>query len=477
MREAYEVAAVRAAEAPVLARSPENVLMRRAAFGVAAVVLRELARRCGATSGRDVVLLVGAGGNGGDALWAGAFLRRRGVAVTAILLDPERAHPAGLAALLRVGGRIGDASALPGADLVVDGIVGLAARGGLRADAAALVTAAQAPIIAVDLPSGVDPDTGAVSGAAVRAEVTVALGARKPVHLLAPVHCGRVELVPLGLELPVSNLRSLERAEVGALWPVPGPRDDKYTQGVVGIVAGSADYPGAAVLCSGAAVAATAGMVRYIGTAKDAVLARWPEVVAVDDLADADRVQAWAVGPGLGTGEAAVAVLEHVLAAGVPVLVDADGITVLARDPELLEGHRGPVLLTPHAGEFARLTGEAPGEDRVAAVREAAQRFNATVLLKGHTTVIAAPDGSVLVNSAPGAWAATAGSGDVLSGVVGALLAAGLDPLTAAGAGAHVHGLAAEIAADGAPASASTLLAHLSGAIRRARGGEDGSRP
>lgn len=476
MLEAHEVAVVRAAEAVVLDRSPEDSLMRRAAFGLATVVLAELARRCGSTSGRHVVLLVGAGGNGGDALWAGTFLRRRGVAVTAVLLVPERAHSVGLAALLKAGGQLGDASALSGADLVVDGIVGLSARGGLRPDAAALVAAVQAPIIAVDLPSGVDPDTGAVSGAAAKAAVTVAFGARKPVHLLAAGRCGRVVLVPLGLELPDATLRSLQRCEVGALWPVPGPDDDKYTQGVVGIAAGSAEYPGAAVLCTAAAVAATSGMVRYAGTGREAVLAQWPEVVAVDDIADAGRVQAWALGPGLGTGDACVAAVEHAFAAGVPVLVDADGITTLAQRPELLDAPHGPLLLTPHAGEFARLTGAKPGADRVADVRAAAQRFGATVLLKGATTVIAAPDGSVLVNSAPGSWAATAGSGDVLSGVVGALLAAGLDPLTAAGAGSHVQPLAAELAADGAPTSASQLIRQLPAAIRQVRRVADGQR-
>ncbi len=469
MPEAHNVAAVRAAESAILSRSPEHALMRRAAFGLAGVVLRELVRRCGAARGRQVVLLVGAGGNGGDALWAGAFLRRRGVVVTAVLLVPERAHAAGLAALLRAGGQIGDATAVADADLVVDGIVGLSAQGGLRPEAAELVAAVPAPIVAVDLPSGVDPDTGAVVGPAVRAAVTVAFGALKPVHLLAPVHCGRIELVPLGLELPAPALRSLPRGEVGRLWPVPGPQDDKYTQGVVGIAAGSAAYPGAAVLCTGAAVTATAGMVRYAGTAKDAVLARWPEVVAVDDIAEAGRVQAWTVGPGLGTGERCIAALRYAFDAGVPVLVDADATTVLAQHPELLDARRGPVLLTPHAGEFARLTGDAPGDDRVGAVRAAARHFDATVLLKGATTVIAAPDGAVLVNNAVGFWAATAGSGDVLSGLLGALLSSGLDPLTAAGIGTHVHALAAEVAAGGAPTSASGLLARLPDAIRRVR--------
>jgi hydroxyethylthiazole kinase-like uncharacterized protein yjeF len=469
VREAHEVAAVRTAEAALLEQGPEDALMRRAAHGLTGVLLAELGRRHGAVSGRRVVLLVGAGGNGGDALWAGSFLQRRGVAVTAVLLVPERVHPTGLAALLKAGGRVGDSSALKEADLVVDGIVGLSASGGLRPAAAALVAAVRAPIVAVDLPSGVDPDTGAAADSAVRAAVTVTFGAYKPVHLLAPAHCGRVVLVRLGLELPKARLGELERPEVGALWPVPGPADDKYTQGVVGVAAGSAQYPGAAVLCTGAAVAATAGMVRYAGTGKEAVLARWPEVVAVDDIADAGRVQAWVVGPGLGTGDVCVAALQRALAGEGPVLLDADAITTVAQRPKLLDQRRGPLLLTPHAGEFARLTGSEPGDDRVSAVRSASQRFDATVLLKGHTTVIADPDGQVRVNTAVGGWAATAGSGDVLSGILGALLSAGLDPLTAGAAGAHVHALAAELAADAAPTSASRLLEQLPEAIRRVR--------
>ena len=151
-------------------------------------------------AGRRVTLLVGAGNNGGDALWAGAFLRRRAVAVTAVLLAPDRAHAAGLAALRRAGGRVLSDALGERADLVIDGIVGLSARGPLRPDAAALVEQVSAPMLAVDLPSGVDPDTGAVDGPAVRADVTVTFGARKPVHVLDPgAVCGEVRLVDIGL--------------------------------------------------------------------------------------------------------------------------------------------------------------------------------------------------------------------------------------------------------------------------------------
>jgi hydroxyethylthiazole kinase-like uncharacterized protein yjeF len=433
-------------------------------------------------------LLVGAGNNGGDALWAGAELRRRGVAVTAVLLSPNRAHPQGLAALRRAGGRI--AKELPDrAHLVLDGIVGLSGRGALRPAAARLVAAVRAPIIAVDSPSGVDPDTGAVDGPAVTATETVTFGAYKPVHLLTPYRCGPVHLVDIGLlsELGEPDLRVLTPAQIGARWPVPHPASNKYSQGVVGIAAGSADYPGAAVLCTGAAVLATSGMVRFAGTASDAVRARWPEVVATGSVSDAGRVQAWAVGPGLGTGAAGHQVLAHVLAAGVPVVADADAITLLARHPELAD-HRDPstpLVLTPHDGEFERLTGQPPGTDRVSATQDAARRFNAVVLLKGHTTIVAAPDGRVLVNPARSSWLATAGSGDVLTGVLGALVATGLDPPIAAAAAAHAQDLAATLAASppltafwmqnavmeavGAPVGASGVLGGLSEAIRELR--------
>jgi hydroxyethylthiazole kinase-like uncharacterized protein yjeF len=475
----------------LLARVSAGTLMRRASFGLATRVAAALSERTGGVCGRHVTLLVGAGNNGGDTLWAGALLRHRGVSVTAVLLSPQRAHPQGLAALRRAGGRI--AEQLPRhADVVLDGIIGLSGRGGLRPVAARLVDAVRAPIIAVDSPSGVDPDTGTADGPAVTATETVTFGARKPVHLLAPWRCGPVHLVDIGLfaELGEPDLRVLTAAEIGALWPAPGPTSDKYSQGVVGIAAGSADYPGAAVLCTGAAVLATSGMVRFAGSAADAVRARWPEVVATGSVSDAGHVQAWAVGPGLGTGSASRQVLAHVLAAGVSVVADADAITLLARHPELMDSRdpSTPLVLTPHDGEFERLTGTPPGADRVAAARDAARRFDAVLLLKGNTTIVAVPDGRVLVNPARSSWPATAGSGDVLTGVVGALLAAGLDPAMAAAAAAHAQELAAASAArggifsaatrggrpSGAPAPASAIQAALTDAIRSLRSTSDG---
>jgi ADP-dependent NAD(P)H-hydrate dehydratase / NAD(P)H-hydrate epimerase len=475
VREVYTADQVRAAERVVLARVPPGALMRRAAFGLAVVARRML----GGTAGRRVTLLVGAGDNGGDALWAGAGLRRRGVAVTAVLLRPERAHAEGLAALRRAGGRVVEpgpaaTAAVTRADLVLDGIVGLSGRGALRPPADALVAAvadASVPVLAVDSPSGVDPDTGAVDGPAVTATATATFGALKPVHVLAAHRCGPVHLVDIGLgpELPAPFAQVLDDADVAARWPVPGPTDDKYTQGVTGIAAGSATYPGAAVLASGAAVLATSGMVRFAGTAADRIRARWPEVVVTDDVADAGRTQSWAVGPGIGTDDGGRALLAAVVDRDVPLCIDADGVTLLGLHEDLRAGvARRPVVITPHDREFARVAGEV-GADRVAAARRAAAALGVTVLLKGNATVVADPDGRALVHPSTTSWAATAGSGDVLSGVVGALLAAGLEPWWAAGCAAFVHARAAALAADGAPAPASAIQAAIPEAIRSVR--------
>ncbi|BBZ35060.1 NAD(P)H-hydrate dehydratase [Mycolicibacterium confluentis] len=461
MRDYYSADAIRAAEAPLLASLPDGALMRRAAFGLATAIARELRERSGGIAGRRVCAVVGSGDNGGDALWAATFLRRRGAAADAVLLRPDHTHPAALRAFLAAGGRVVQ-SIGPATDLVIDGVVGISGSGPLRPDAAAVFASTSAPVVAVDIPSGVDVHTGAVTGPAVRPVLTVTFGGLKPVHALAD--CGRVELIDIGLDLPPTDVRSLEAADVRRLWPVPGRADDKYTQGVTGVLAGSHTYPGAAILCAGAAVATHSGMVRYAGTAAAEVVSHWPEVIAVDDFADAGRVQAWVVGPGFGTDDASAATLRDVLAVDLPVIADADALTILARNPDWVRGRANPTVLTPHAGEFERLAGAPPGADRVGATRELAARLGVTVLLKGNVTVIADPDGSVHLNPAGDSWAATAGSGDVLSGVIGALLSAGLAPAKAAAAAAFVHTRAAALAASSpgpaaAPTSASGILA------------------
>ncbi|MGV9710574.1 NAD(P)H-hydrate dehydratase [Gordonia sp. NPDC003424] len=449
-----------------------GTLMARASAGVAHVVGRYLSRT-GGCYGRRVGLVIGAGDNGGDALYAGALLGRRGVACQAVLLAPDKAHPGGLGAFRRSGGRV-VADLRAGLDAVIDGVVGIGGRGPLRPNAAAVfggLTPADAGgpvIVAVDLPSGVDADTGEIHDPSVHADLTVTFGVHRNAHLLAAPRCGRTELIDIGIDVPDVDppLLSLTDDEVAALWPLPGPTDDKYTQGVVGVIAGSARYPGAAILASGAAVAATSGMTRYVGTAADEVVGHWPEVVAARSVADAGRVQAWAVGPGMGVDDTALRLLREILTTDLPVLVDADGLTLLAQHPELVTDRDAPTLLTPHAGEFARLAGAEVGPDRLGAVRDLAARWQVTVLLKGRITLVAEPDGVVFGNDAGSSWAATAGAGDVLSGIAGSLLAAGIAPHLAGAAAARVHAHAARLASRGAPIGASALLAALRPAIR-----------
>ncbi|MUL48503.1 NAD(P)H-hydrate dehydratase [Mycobacterium sp. CBMA293] len=467
MRHYYTAEQIRAAEAPLLASLPDGGLMRRAAFGLATAIADELKARTGGIAGRQVCAVVGSGDNGGDALWGATFLCRRGVAASVVLLNPERAHAAGLAAFRKAGGRV--IETIPRTtDLVIDGVVGIGATGPLRPDAAAVFDANSAPVVAVDIPSGIDVQTGAAAGPYVRAALTVTFGGLKPVLGLAD--CGRVELIDIGLDLPEPALIGFEAHDVYPRWPVPHPTDDKYSQGVTGVLAGSATYPGAAILSTGAAVAATSGMVRYAGTAHAEVVSHWPEVVVASDATSAGRVQAWVVGPGLGTDTAGDDALRFALATDLPVIVDADALTLLAADLDLVIDRTAPTVLTPHAGEFARLAGHPPGPDRVGAARALAERLGATVLLKGNVTVIAEAGGSTYLNPAGQSWAATAGSGDVLSGIIGALLASGIAPGEAAAMAAFVHARAAGLAAADpgprpAPTSALRILAHVRAAI------------
>ncbi|GAB2640008.1 NAD(P)H-hydrate dehydratase [Gordonia jinhuaensis] len=464
--------AVRDAEKDTGALLTSGVLMRRAAGGLSHVVADELLARTSGVYGRRVGLVIGSGDNGGDALYAGAALARRGVSVSAVLLDPDHAHPGGRAAFTEAGGRV--VSTLPSdIDVAVDGVVGLRGHGPLRPAAAAVFAQITAPIVAVDVPSGVDADTGLVNEPSVSAATTVTFGMRRHAHILAAPSCGRVEVVDIGLTDPVPDLVELSDAEVAAMWPIPGPDDNKYTQGVTGIIAGSAKYPGAAILCTGGAVAATSGMVRYCGSAAGEVVSHHAEVIAAPDLDSTGRVQAWVIGPGAGTDDAAEELLERILGTDLPVLVDADGLTVLARRPDLVRSRTAPTLLTPHAGEFERLAGHEVGTDRLAAVRGLAADLGATVLLKGRITLIADDRAEqVIANDARTSWSATAGAGDVLSGIAGSLLAAGLEPRLAAAAAARVHALAAAMAARGAPIGASQLVAGVSPALRALLAGD-----
>lgn len=501
MRYAYQVCKVRAAEQALMAQVPPGALMQRAAAGLASVSTGLV----GKVPGSRVVILAGSGDNGGDALFAGARLASRGAAVLAVTAG-SRVHEQGAAALRAAGGRLAGAdddavpAAIGAADLILDGLLGIGGRGGLRepqASLAGLAALSPAVVVAVDLPSGVDADTGVVDGPAIQADVTVTFGTLKPGLLIDPGagHAGVVELIDIGLGpyLDAPDASALQAPDVGALLPQPGGNSDKYRRGVAGIVAGSERFTGAAALAVGGAIRGGAGMVRLVSAAPAVAGVRllWPEAVitvtgqdipAGEDVHAAGRVQAWVVGPGMGTDDQARDRLAAVLASDVPVLVDADGLTLLAAHKGLLS-RDAPTLLTPHAGELGRLIGADPADvesRRLEHARKAAASLGATVLLKGSTTVIATPDGRtaagqggagqggtsqgeadqdgitrddlppVRVNSTGTSWLATAGTGDVLSGLAGSLLAQGLEVGEAAAAAAYLHGLAARLAAAGA---------------------------
>ncbi|WP_116947061.1 NAD(P)H-hydrate dehydratase [Jiangella endophytica] len=473
----HTVEEIRAAEEALMARLPDGALMQRAVAGLVTVCAGLL----GGVYGARVVVLAGGGNNGGDALWAGARLARRGAHADTVLLNPEKAHAEGLAAFRAAGGRVvaGDEVpvALADAELVLDGMLGIGGRGGLRGDAAELAALLRAgrtagAVVAVDLPSGVDPDTGETPGDHVVADHTVTFGTGKAALVVDPAAAaaGVVHPVDIGLGpyLPEPRLTVLEAADVAALLPDPGRESDKYSRGVVGVLAGSGQFPGAAVLATGGALHGGAGMVRYAGP--DAVAGevreRWPEAIAGPSPDAVGRVQAWTVGSGLGDGRAAD--VGAVLGAGLPVLVDADGLRWLP------DRFSGPALLTPHAGELARLLDVERTEveaRRLHHARRAAQRWNAVVLLKGSTTVVAAPDGRVRVNPTGTSALAAAGTGDVLAGLAGSLLAGGLSPFDAGSMAAYAHGLAGQRAAAGSGyPSAGDVLSELPAVLRSLRG-------
>lgn len=458
--DAYGVDTIRAWEARTMAEVGDDTLMQRAAHALAAVVAREAVRLRGRLPGTAVAVLTGPGNNGGDALFAGARLARRGAAVTAVRCLGQP-HARGLAALRSAGGRLVELAEVELSDdprrpprppwdgaLVVDGVLGIGGRPGLPPEVGRLARACAdwlLPTVAVDLPSGVGADTGAVPGAAFRATRTVTFGERKPCHLLEPArgYCGEVEVIDIGLLAePVGEpgrwLHQIEESELAWAWPYPDARSDKYSRGVVGVDTGSEDYPGAGVLSSYGAVYGGAGMVRYLGPDRPAAIirAQLPNVVFAPG-----RVQAHLLGSGWGDRPDGAATLGRALESGLPAVVDADGLRHL---PDRVPGSW---LLTPHAGELARLLGQERawvGEDPVRAVEAGVERTGATVLLKGATQLVAAPGRPVVGVAVPGpAWTGQAGSGDVLGGICAALLAAGLPADRAALLAASLQALTA----------------------------------
>jgi NAD(P)H-hydrate epimerase len=436
------------AEAP----EPLEVLVGRAGAALA----RAARRMLGGTYGRRVVVVAGKGNNGADGRDAAERLRRLGIGVRVI--D---------AADLDGGER------LPPSDLLVDAAYGTGFRGEYDAP-----DPVGAPVLAADIPSGVDGLTGEAAAGAVRAHRTVAFAALKPGLLFEPGRssAGAVEIADIGLDCGRSRAHLVEGADV-ASWLPTRPVDSHKWRSAVWVIGGSDGMTGAPVLAATAAARAAAGYVRLSSPGADGALPGAPiEVVATslpehawadDVLAQAARFRALVVGPGLGS-HGAQDVRRIVAEAIMPVIVDGDGLRALGTDC-VRAGHPTTVL-TPHDGEFEALSGHRPGPDRIDAARRLADSTNAIVLLKGPTTVVARPGGDVLLVTAGDARLATAGTGDVLSGTIAALVARGVDPFHAAAAGAYLHGTAATLAA-GSGVIASDVAALLPAAAEHVAGG------
>ena len=456
----------------------------------------------GRRAGRRVVGLVGKGHNGCDAMEALAWLARRGVGVEALLTadeaDLDDQGRRCVAQLRAEGARVVRFEPLAGrrtaaaADLLLDGLLGLGISGAPRGLVATAIEAANAvpvPVVAVDVASGVDGETGAVPGVAIDAAVTVAFQAAKPGHVLPPGsdRTGDLAVVDIGMPL-VARWGLSEPRELARLLPLPPAESHKYARGVLLIVAGSVGFSGAAVLAASGArrggagllvAAAPAPVLEQVGAAVPEALtselpardgAITPEAVKALERW-IERADALAIGPGLGRGEpvrdAVLALLAEVKA---PAVVDADALFALGHG-EALARRDAPTLVTPHEGEFARLAPDLGGT-RLRRAADAAAAWGATVLLKGNHTVIAEPDGRLAVNRTGTSVLATGGTGDVLTGLTGALLAQGLDAFDAARLGAWLHGRAgglAEEALGPISVAAGDVAAHLSGAVKELR--------
>jgi hydroxyethylthiazole kinase-like uncharacterized protein yjeF len=394
------------------------------------------------------LVLAGPGNNGGDGYVVARLLAQEGWPVAVAALAPPRAGADAAGAAAQWHGPTVNFCPDEAArvELVIDAVFGA----GLARDVDGVVAdtlRAARRLIAVDVPSGVDGATGAVRGYAPQAALTVTFFRLKPGHLLLPGRdlCGDLHLADIGLpEAVLQQVRPRSFANLPALWPLPRLRDDghKYSRGHVTVL-GGAVMTGAARLAAEAARHAGAGLVTIAAPERGDIFRAGPPGLLVSEaplatlLADARRL-VWVCGPGLGP-EAARVALPALLRAGRHVVADADALTAFADTPDAL---RGATVLTPHSGEFSRVFGP-PGVDRVAAARAAAARTDAVVLLKGSDTIIAAPDGRLAINASAPPWLATAGAGDVLSGIIAGLLAQGMPAWDAACAAAFLHGRAA----------------------------------
>ena len=422
-----------AADAAALAQVSHDTLVARAGTAVAVAALRIM----GGSYGRRVAVVAGKGSNGADGRVAAAHLARRGVRVTVLA---AAAPP----------------PVLPPCDLVIDGAYGTGFHGTYVAPAVPAGT----PVLAIDLPSGLNADTGAACAGATRATHTVTFAAAKTGLLQGdgPGLSGAITVADIGIGTGSPAAALMEDGDVAALLP-PRPRDTHKWITALGVAAGSVGMEGSAVLCTRGAMAAGAGMIR-LGTPGDPA-GPWPvEAVRASlttgrwagaFLAATVKCRAAVIGPGLGTADATIEEVQAVVASSpLPLVVDADGLTALGDLPTaqfLLGVRTAPTVLTPHDGEYARLAGAPPGPDRLAAARHLARQLGVIVLLKGPLTAVARGDADavpdVLLADAGVPALATAGTRDVLSGIIGAFLARGVDPHRAAALAAHVHGRAA----------------------------------
>lgn len=468
-------------EATISGGTPGVDLMDRAAHACSVVALRML----GGAYGKRVVVVAGKGNNGGDGIACARHLAAAGAGATVFTLDEPMGDAAYHLEFARVVASRGPlridpwsqpafdrAGAL--ADLVVDAILGTGADGmprGVAADAIGAIAASDSRVLAVDIPSGVSGADGATPGPVVTADVTLAVQALKVGHVSPPgaFHCGRVDVADIGIATPSARVFAPTADDVRSVLPAPEPDTHKYRVGALAVLAGSSGMTGAAILTAHGAIRAGAGLV-ILGvpastidvieaTVIEAVKVPLPEVEgrldakAVDELGDRlERCRALAIGPGLGRGPQAVGVVRRALDVPLPLVVDGDGLwalgEILRDEPDVLSTRTHATVLTPHSGEYAYLAGDPPGSDRVTATRELADRLGAVVHLKGRRAVTAAPGGMVWVNTTGNAGAATGGSGDVLTGISGSLLAQGVGAADAMWAGAYLHGLAADIVAN-----------------------------
>jgi NAD(P)H-hydrate epimerase len=455
--------------------------MEAAGRGVAEAVKERL----GNVRARRIVLLIGPGNNGGDGLIAARELHDFGASVSVFILTPRAAEDRGIAALaardVEIAGEDAPiaslADAISHADLIIDAVLGSGRQrpiGGRIAEALQALKAHRAPLVALDLPSGLNPDEGTVDPATVAADLTLTLGLSKiGLHIFpGSTYSGEVEVIDIGI--PAALSESVATELLTASWarsrlPERPLNSNKGSFGGVLIVAGSSSYVGAACLASLGALRAGAGLVTLasVTAVRSAAASQIPEITHLplpeeenDFAGDAASFvmealpgyDAMIIGPGLGQGAAARALVRGVLtsesAQAVPAVIDADALNILARISGWTSLLKATAVFTPHPGELARLTSGTVANiqsSRLTTARSAASNWNQTVLLKGAHTVIARPDGKTLISPFANAALATAGTGDVLAGVIGGLLAQGLTPFDAAGLGVYLHGAAAEL--------------------------------